>query len=129
MVSVVWIRYTQMTAEMLNEIDNNLSHERDGGIQKQVDDFCIQLENLMADWKMESIMRDNDMPQTLRYLIADHVMNIYAIIIGIKRLIKPAPNTSPVDDITLRAARKVVQITIDFTIDPVPADAAQSVYF
>ncbi|KFZ10142.1 hypothetical protein V501_05327 [Pseudogymnoascus sp. VKM F-4519 (FW-2642)] len=129
MVSVVWIRYTQMTAEMLNEIDNNFSRERDGGIQKQVDDFCIQLENLMAEWKMESIMRDNDMPQTLRYLIADHVMNIYAIIIGIKRLIKLAPNTNPVDDITLRAARKVAQITIDFTIDPVPADTAQSVYF
>lgn len=129
MVSVVWIRYTQMTAEMLNEIDNNLSHERDGGIQKKVDDFCIQLENLMAEWKMESIMRDDDMPQTLRYLIADHVMNIYAIIIGIKRLIKPAPNSNPVDDITLRAARKVVQITIDFTIDPVPAGTAQSVYF
>ncbi|RDL40552.1 Uncharacterized protein BP5553_00531 [Venustampulla echinocandica] len=127
-VSVVWIRYTLMTAEMLNEIDNDLSHERDGGIQHQVDDFCIQLENLMAEWKMESIMRDNDMPQTLRYLIADHVMNIYAIIIGIKRLVKPTPDSDPVDAIALRAARKVAQITLEFAINPAPADAAQSVY-
>lgn len=126
---VVWTRYTLMTAEMLNEFDNNLSHERDSEIRQHVDDFCIKLENLIAEWKMESIIRDNDIPQTLRYLVADHVMNIYAIIIGAKRLIKPAPDSSPVDAITLRAARKVAQITLDFTIDPVPADTTQSVFF
>lgn len=118
-----------MTAEMLNEVDNNLSHERDGGIQQQVDDFCIKLEDLIAEWKMESIIIDKDVPQTLRYLIADHVMNIYAIIIGMRRLVQVVPSSSPVNAITLRAARKVAQITLDFTIGPAPADTAQSIYF
>ncbi|KAL5351697.1 hypothetical protein ACLOAV_003557 [Pseudogymnoascus australis] len=129
MLLVVWVRYTVMTAEMLNEVDNNHTHERDGGIQQQIDDFCIKLEDLIAEWKMESIIIDNDVPRTLRYLTADHVMNIYAIMIGMKRLIKPVPNSSPVDAITLRAARKVAQITLDFTIGPAPADTAQSIYF
>ncbi|KFX87316.1 hypothetical protein V490_08349 [Pseudogymnoascus sp. VKM F-3557] len=129
MLLVVWVRYTMMTAEMLNEVDNNLSHERDEGIQQQVDDFCIKLEDLIAEWKMESMIIDEDVPQTLRYLIADHVMNIYAIIIGMRRLVQVVPNSSPVNAITLRAARKVAQITLDFTIGPAPADTAQSIYF
>ncbi|KFY44994.1 hypothetical protein V494_01202 [Pseudogymnoascus sp. VKM F-4513 (FW-928)] len=129
MVLVVWVRYTQLTAEMLNEFDDNVSHERHGGIHQQVDDFCIKLENLMAEWRMESIIRDNDTPQTHRYLIADHVMNIYAIIIGMKRLAKPDPSSGLVDAITLRAARKVAQITLDFTINPIPMDPSRSMFF
>lgn len=117
-----------MTAEMLNEFDKNVSHERDG-IQQKVDDFCMKLENMIAEWKMESIIRDNDVPETLRYLIADHVMNIYAVIIGMRRLIKPVPNSSPVDDITLRAARKVAEITLDFTTDPARTETTKPVYY
>jgi hypothetical protein len=114
---------------MLNEIDDNLSHARDGGIHQQVDDFCIKLENLMVEWRMESIIRDNDTPQTHRYLIADHVMNIYAIIIGMKRLAKSDPSSSFVDAITLRAARNVAQITLDFTISSIPVDPSRSIFF
>lgn len=122
MATVVWVRYTVMTAETLNEIDNSENREE---VQQKVDDFCVQIENLMVEWRMESTMRDNSMSQSLRYLVADHVMNMYAIIIGIKRQVRPA-DSNPVDAIALRAARKVAQITVDFTIDPAPS--SQSIY-
>ncbi|KAF2833134.1 hypothetical protein CC86DRAFT_310811 [Ophiobolus disseminans] len=117
---VVWIRYTLMTAEMLNDIDNCPPTDRNGVIQEKVDDFCVGLENLMVEWKLDSIMKDMSQGELLRYLIADHVMNMYAIIIGFQRLVRPASTSSPIDAIALRAARKVAQITLDFTVEPAP---------
>jgi hypothetical protein len=125
MVSVVWIRYTLLTAEMLNEIDNCLVSDRDGIIQQKVDSFCMQLESLMAEWKMESSMAECTTTDTLRYLMADHIMAIYAIIIGIRRLVRPAGDRGLIDGTTLRAARKVAQYVHDFSIDPEPQKLGQ----
>lgn len=47
-------------------------------------------------------------------------MNMYTIIIGIKRLVRRVGTSNPVDEIALRAARQVVLITLDFTVDPSP---------
>jgi hypothetical protein len=127
MVSVVWIRYTIMTAEMLNEIDHCTPHDQNGKIQQKVDEFCTQLEELIAEWNMESTMSDGSKTDALRYMIADHVMSIYATIIGIRRLVRPKENPNLVDAITLRAARKVAQYTLDFSIVSPPLEVAQSI--
>jgi hypothetical protein len=126
-LSVVWIRYTLLTAEMINQIDSCTNVEQDGVIQQKVDSFCTQLEDLLAEWKLESSLTDHTTTDVLRYLIADHVMAIYAIIIGIRRLVRPAGNQHFIDATTLRAARKVAQYTHDFTIAPVPQNLGQSV--
>lgn len=71
-VIVVWTRYTIMTAEILNAIDDCQTSERDEVIQGTVDTFCLGLESLMKEWNLESIMRDDSQTETLRYLVADH---------------------------------------------------------
>ena len=51
---------------------------------------------------------------SLRYPIADHFMNVHAIIIGLKRLAGRIENAHIVDNMTVRAARKVVGTLLDF---------------
>ncbi|KAH8723455.1 hypothetical protein GQ44DRAFT_741061 [Phaeosphaeriaceae sp. PMI808] len=115
-VAVVWIRSTLMTAEMLNEIDNSTLPDANGEFLQKVDDFCKRLEDLMAEWKLEAALVDTSISEALRYLLADHVMTIHAIIVGIKRLVRPAGNPYAVDAIARRAARRVTQITLDFNV-------------
>jgi hypothetical protein len=126
MLSVVWIRYTSMTAEILNEIDAATSLDQNEDIQRKVDDYCKGLQLMMDEWKLETIMKEDE-SEPLRYLIADHVMNIYSFMIGIKRLLRLPGSQKPVDNVTLGAARKVAQYSIDFTIDSTPERKAQSV--
>lgn len=126
-VFVVWMRYTTSTAEMLNEIDACPPHSREEPIQQKVDEFCLKLEDLMVEWRLEAIMADESKDEVLRYLIADHVMNMYAIIIGMKRLVSTRSASSPVDAISLRAARQVAQITLDFSIRS--ADLSQTTQY
>jgi hypothetical protein len=126
-ISVVWIRYTLLTAEMINEIDSCMNIEQDAVIQQKVDSFCIQLEDLLSEWKLESTLTDHNTTDALRFLLADHVMAVYAIIIGIRRLVRPAGNLHFIDATTLRAARKVARYTHDFTIAPLPQNLGQTV--
>jgi hypothetical protein len=121
---VVWIRYTLLTAQILNEIDECKDLARDESIQGKVDEFCTRMQGLMEEWKLETTMNE-DKSDDQRYLFADHVMTIYAVIIGVRRLVR-RPG-SPVDAITLGAARKVAQVTIDFAVGNAPTGEAQSV--
>ncbi|CAO2650629.1 Nn.00g019210.m01.CDS01 [Neocucurbitaria sp. VM-36] len=113
-VTVVWVRYTLMTAEMINFIDNNSSHDRNEIVAQRVDEFCLQLEALMVEFNLEPLMHANDTTNSFRCLLADHIMNIYAIIIGIKRLVKRTVQGRHVDAVAVRAARKVVSIILGF---------------
>jgi hypothetical protein len=126
MLLVVWVRYTLMTAVIINDIDAHTPEKPDRDIQRKIDDYCTQLLTMVEEFSLESIMKD-DSSETLRYLVADHVMTIYSFIIGIRRLVRKPGNQDQVDIVTVGAARKVVQFTIEFTIDSAPAKKAQSV--
>jgi hypothetical protein len=57
----------------------------------------------------------------LSWLYADHIMNIYASIVGIRRLARCSSEPQVVDSVTLRAARQVINIILNFdwaTADP-----------
>jgi hypothetical protein len=115
-----------MTAEIVNEVDN-LGSQEHVLLEQKVNHFCTQLEELIAEWKLEELMRSNSVPVNLRYLIADHVMNIYAIVIGIQRLLRKVGTSSQtVDGMTLRAARKVTRITLEFSVG---AEQGEPAYF
>lgn len=125
LISVAWIRYTLLTAEIINVVDNASSTDH-LEVEQKVNNFCVQLEDLMVEWNLETLMRTESTPTGIRYLIADHVMNIYAIIIGMQRLIRPTgPSSKPVKEIALRAARNVVQITLAFSVNPSFKEASQ----
>jgi hypothetical protein len=126
MVSVVWVRYVLLTAEMINAIDDAVVQDSTNDLEGEVEIFCLKLENLMGEWNMEDTMHDISRDEALRWLIADHVMTIYATIIGMKRLIRQPGATTTVDATTLRAARKVAQVTLDFTIGPSGAGQTQA---
>ncbi|KAH7080572.1 hypothetical protein BKA63DRAFT_591170 [Paraphoma chrysanthemicola] len=117
-VAVVWIRYTLMTAEIVNEVDSFNGHDH-GVLEQKVDQFCTALEVLIMEWKLEETMRSEDTPEHLRYLLADHIMTIFAIVIGIRRMLRePGSSRHYVDDVTLRAARKITRITLEFSMGP-----------
>jgi transcription antitermination factor NusA-like protein len=126
MLLVVWVRYTLMTAVIINDIDAHTPEKPDRDIQRKIDDYCTQLLTMVEEFSLESIMKD-DSSETLRYLVADHVMTIYSFIIGIRRLVRQPDSHDKVDMVTVSAARKVVQFTIEFSIDSAPAKQAQSV--
>lgn len=126
MLAVVWLRYTVLTAEILNEIDDPANPPQQHNLTRKLDDYCNSLQELMEEWKLESIMQ-TDPSEALRYLIADHVMTIYSFIIGVRRLVKRSADSPRVDMVTLGAARKVVRYAIEFTIEDMPTKKAQSV--
>jgi hypothetical protein len=107
-----------MTAELVNEIDT-FSPDQNVELHGKVDDYCMRLQVMMDEWKLESVMKE-DKSEDIRILVADHVMTIYSFMIGIRRLVRQQGSEDPVDNFTLGAARKVVQYSIDFTIDPDP---------
>lgn len=125
-VVVFWIRYTSMTADMINKIDEHISEDR-ADIEHQVDVFCHDLEALIADFNVESIITSKKHSQNTRFLVADHIMNVYAIVIGTKRRVRRPGAAQPVDEVTLRSARKVVDITMHFNAETSPKDSVQSV--
>jgi hypothetical protein len=124
MICVIWIRYTVITAETIALIDTTLSTQdashRDprttSTLSQDVETACLRLEALITEFEIERHMKAATTPYPIRCLLADHLMNIYAVIIGMKRLANPSD--SPVDATTLRAARKVVSTLLDFETDP-----------
>ncbi len=106
--------------EVVNWID---SPERNGAsVSARVDECCANIEALVIDWKMDSILQDPMTPLTVRCLVADHYMNIHALIIGLKRLANRTDNTHHVDAMTVRAARKVVNTLLEFEASPATLD-------
>jgi hypothetical protein len=100
------------TVEMINYIDSIEHH--DASVSQKVEECCIRMEALVTEWKMEAILGDPASPLPLRCLVADHIMNIFAVIIGLKRLANRVANTHTVDTMTVRAARKVVSTLLEF---------------
>ena len=127
-IAVLWIRYTLMTAEMLNFIDNSASNDCDETIAQKVDAFCLQLEELMDEFGVEPLMNAKETKYSFRCLLADHIMNIFVTIIGMKRLVTRTIKAQVVDAITVRAARKVVSIILDFNTVPDPSIPVQRIF-
>jgi hypothetical protein len=126
--SVVWIRYNIMTAEMMNYLDNRDSSDSDDVVAQKVDKLCLDLEELMAEFKMEEQMRAAETEHEMRCLLADHIMNVYAIVIGIKRYVKVPGQQPAIDTITVRAARKVVKIILEFDTDSKLPEKAKNIF-
>ncbi|KAF2131498.1 hypothetical protein P153DRAFT_365077 [Dothidotthia symphoricarpi CBS 119687] len=124
MIAVVWVQYTLRTVKIINYLDSHGLEHCDTSVVQKVNDFCTQLEDLMAEWDMEARMKAESSSHALRCLIADHIMNIYAIIIGIKRLARPT-DPAIVHPIILRAARKMVATLLYFEGIPALPDTTK----
>lgn len=120
MVLAVWVQYTLLSAETINFVDKTPVENRDEAFHQTIDENCARLEGLLLDWRLEAdLFAEHTAPKT-RAVMADHLMNVYAMIMGIKRLVKPPAGTHRVDEITLRAARKVVKIILALDRDTSP---------
>jgi hypothetical protein len=72
-MSVVWVRYTYLTVELLNFIDQDAPMHKENSLHDKIDDFCHQLEDLIVEWKLEDLMIDETSSHEYRCLVADHV--------------------------------------------------------
>ncbi|XPS74883.1 hypothetical protein M3J09_006996 [Ascochyta lentis] len=120
MLACVWTSYTARVIETITYIDS--TEHQGSGVSQRVDECCCRLEALVVEWRMEAILADPASSFPLRCLIADHVMNIYAFIIGLKRLANRLDKIDTVDLMTVRAARKVVSTLLEFEITDVVGD-------
>lgn len=107
---VVWIRFTVLTAEVMDVVEDREQRTTPEVMQK-VDRYCSDLEELVADWNLIDLSNPSKAPKNLSMLYADHTINLYASIVGVRRLARP-PADQQVDAVTLRAARMVIQIIL-----------------
>lgn len=114
MLYTIWIRYTVLTVDMFNALDSCEAETRSPEIMRQVDDYCGQLEELLDEWDLIPRMKSPKQSPVLAYLYADHIMNILTSIIGIRRLARRPNEEHPVDPITLKTARLVIDIVLHF---------------
>lgn len=150
-VSVVWVRYNTLTDNMVTYIENHASEEREDDLRQKTDECCRELEHIIAEWKLEQLMRSNDTMDDHRCMLADHIsmlteipvahrlleltfipVNIYANIIGIQRLAQTAVQSNSVQTVepssySLRAARKVSNIILEFHTHPTLNFKAKSI--
>ncbi|KAF2711811.1 hypothetical protein K504DRAFT_229901 [Pleomassaria siparia CBS 279.74] len=126
-VYFITIKYTVLTTEMFNLLDAMPTAEWDEAIHKKVDEYCIKLEELVTEWDLGARTETSEQQP----VYADHLMNIYSSIIGIKRLTRAASDPSQaIDAITLRAARKVISTVLRHTGTAVkPHDGIVFVHF
>ncbi|KAF2792218.1 hypothetical protein K505DRAFT_376215 [Melanomma pulvis-pyrius CBS 109.77] len=111
---VVAMRYTIMTAEIFNFLESDAKEGRDENreeeVTRKVHEYCEGLEELITEWDLEERAKNSEHP-----VYADHLMNLYASIIGIKRLTQSSTSAQTIDAMTLRAARKVIETLLRFT--------------
>ena len=112
MITCVWTSYTAKTASLISFIDTAQSQNL--SVSLKTDECCKELEALVVEWKMESVLPDASVTLPTRCLVGDHIMNINAIIVGLKRLADRIDKVNTTDAITLRAARKVVSLLLEF---------------
>ncbi|CAN9465621.1 unnamed protein product [Alternaria alternata] len=117
-MSAVWIRYTLLTAEMISYVDSHQTPDQDETVSQKIDETCLQMEALMDEWKLHEMMNAADTSDEVRCLVADHIMNIYATIIGLQRLVRHQQARPGSKDIALRAARRVLNTILDFYNTP-----------
>jgi len=106
---IVSLKYTVMTAEILNFFDEHASEENSEETSRKVTEYCEQIEGLAAEWDLDLRSRSSE-----QAMYADLLLSIYASIIGIKRLTRSA-NSETIDATTLRAARRVIDGLLQFT--------------
>lgn len=94
----------------MNALDSISDQSDSRSVLEQIDKTCVQLEQLVVEWGLESAMNDEKNTDIHRCLVADHSMSIYTIIIGLRRQAKVLPT----DTITVRVARKVVHTLLNF---------------
>ncbi|KAL1791849.1 hypothetical protein ACET3X_009600 [Alternaria dauci] len=117
-ISAVWIRYTLLTVEMISYVDNHQTTDQDRRVSQKTDETCLQMEALMDEWKLHELMNATDTSDGVRCLVADHIMNIYATIIGLQRLVRHHQAGPGSKDIAVRAARRVLNIILNFYNTP-----------
>ncbi|KAF2257930.1 hypothetical protein CC78DRAFT_549523 [Lojkania enalia] len=125
---VIWIQLTILTVEMVDFLDSVTQEERGEGFYDRVDRFCLETEELLKEWDLEILMKSENESIKMRFLYGDHVMNAYAMIVGIRRLTRRPNSERPVDEVTLRAARKVNNLILYFN-NVVPEPGAQKFEF
>ncbi|KAF2866738.1 hypothetical protein BDV95DRAFT_583707 [Massariosphaeria phaeospora] len=117
-IFAVWIRYTVMTAEIFQVLDSSDTttegYSRD--VLDQVDMYCSQLEDLVVEFNIEHFMKQDRSDTAISFLFADHLINIYASIIGIRKLTRRATPEAPIDACTLRAARVIIAVILQFNL-------------
>jgi hypothetical protein len=128
-ILTVWTRATVMTAEIMNLIDQfDGSEDRPQTFYEEVDQYCSRMEELIEEWNLERPIR-SPTPHVARWLMADHLMNICVMIIGVRMLAKAPEQRHVTDKITLRAARKVISKVIESTDETAPdSEKDTSVY-
>ena len=72
-IGVVWVRYTLLAEEVISYIDNHASRGQGDDLIQKADEGCVQFEKLLAEWKFERLMNDQDAADEHRYIIADHI--------------------------------------------------------
>ncbi|KAF2018874.1 hypothetical protein BU24DRAFT_447492 [Aaosphaeria arxii CBS 175.79] len=110
----VWVRYTAMTREMTDELDKALASNGTEDAMRVADEYCSKLENIIIEWDLETLSKAPKYSKSVALLFADHTMNIYATIIGAKRRARQKNDTPLVDELGLRAARKVINLILYF---------------
>jgi hypothetical protein len=72
-MSVVWIRYTLLTVELISYVDSHPSHDHDSNLCQKADETCLHMEAIMDEWKLHELMDATETSDDVRCLVADHV--------------------------------------------------------
>ncbi|KAF1993490.1 hypothetical protein P154DRAFT_582758 [Amniculicola lignicola CBS 123094] len=138
---VFWIRFTVLMAEVYEILNatSDVDHEH---LSQDVETYCSKMESLIEECNMvlyrflahmfpfvkpddgavltvsikEHYMKSPKTDATLAYLFADQMINTYASIIGVKRKARRLVTDHQVDAITLRSARKIISLILQFDI-------------
>ena len=73
MINIVWIRYTVLTVEIIDYVDNRVQDKADPSIAQKANECCLRLEELMNEWRLDDLMDDQRTTEDQRCLIADHI--------------------------------------------------------
>jgi hypothetical protein len=73
MMSVMWVRFTLLTVELISYVDSRTSHDQDRSVAQKTDETCAQMEALMDEWKLHELMNAKDTSDDVRCLVADHI--------------------------------------------------------
>jgi len=74
--TIVWIKATRLTAETLN-LYSSTSKDNKDHLAQEVDKLCLQLEGIVAEWKLEKLMESEDISIDYRCLLVDAVSMCY----------------------------------------------------
>jgi hypothetical protein len=72
-IGVVWVRYTLLAEELISYVEDHAADGQGDDLFRKADECCVQLENLMSEWKLEQLMNAEDTLDNHRCMIADHI--------------------------------------------------------